>query len=257
MSDTATTEMPPEVKEELDKIVTTTKRGFDVEARVKNRGLRKGSITLYLDEELSAKLGWAEDVRDGLGSVIGRSREGVNGELDAAQMERTKLVGDLEAYRNAAKVTAPPDLAAVEKTMQSAIELADGRIAELEAQRDEMIAEMSTKSIVINMRAVPPILVKDCRRLARQTIGIETKGVPENLQDEYELARIAHMMTLMFQSVTDTETGAVNTETIYDDGIALMDYLPPDQFTRLDLMMGKVQYTDSISRAIEQQEDFS
>lgn len=259
MTDTATTEeMPPEVKEELEKIVKTTKRGFDVQARVKGRGLRKATITLFLDEELGIELGWAYDIVDGsgsatdaLGRVYGREREGVIGELEAAEEEKAEAVRMHKALAEAGKA------AGTETTVEPNTAALDERIAGLEARRDELIAELTKSAIVVKMRAIPPVMQKNCRRLAKQTLGITEKGIPEDRQEEFKEAHTAHLMTLMFQSVTDNETGEVNTETTYEDAVVLTEHLPPGQFERLDMMMGKVQYTDAISRQIEGQEDFS
>lgn len=235
-TDTATAEkLPPEVQEELDKIVTTTKRGFDIQARMKNRGLRKATITLFLDDEKGAELGWAEDRFDPtLGTKIGREREGVTGELDAAREE----------------------LEGLPKTGKKREEL-EARIKGLEARCEELLAELIHSAIVVKMRAVPPVIEEDCHRLARQTLGITEKGVPDDRYKEYLKAKTAHMMSKMFQSVTDNETGEVNEEVTYEDAFVIIGWLPPGQFERLDLAMGKVQFTDGISRAIEGQEDFS
>lgn len=237
MSDT---EMPNSVKEAVDNIVETTKKGFDLRGRLKNRGLRKGSITLYLDEEKGAEIGWAQDVTDALGNVVRRDRVGILGELDSLR----------EAREAASALTAPAGSA-------KAIKEIDAKIAAAQAKYDELLAELKSTSITISMRAVPPVIQKDCRRLARQTLGIEEKSVPESMNEEFIISHTGHLMTKMFQTITDNETGAVNTQTDYEDAMALMDELPPGQYTRLDLMMGKIQFTDAISREIEAQEDFS
>lgn len=253
MSDTENTEttaeeMPPEVEEELEKIVSTTKRGFDLKARLKGRGLRKGRITLYLDEEIGVKLGQAEDMFDALGNKVERVREGVLGDLDVLQERKAAAVAGHEAEANS---EGKHDASALDTKE------IDKHIAQLEAKRDKLVKELTQSSIVIHMRAVPPVIHKDLRRRARKTLGIEEKNIPEDRQEEYNLAHTAHLMSAMFQSVTDSETGEVNTETTYEDAVDMMNELPPGQFERLDLLMGKVQYTDSISRSIEGQEDFS
>lgn len=259
MSDTATAEMPPEVKEELDKIVTTTKRGFDPGERLRKRGLRRGTITLFLDDEKGAEIGWAHDMTNALGQFVAREREGVVGEIDVAREERAKEVAEYQRQvDNAGPLgLSTKDLMDIKKAHESELKMYDGHIAELEAKRDELVAELTKTGLTIKMRAIPPVIEKDCRRLARRTLGINEKNIPEEHRENYNLAFNAHLMTKMFQEVIDNETGAVNTETTYQDAIDLMGWLPPGQYLRLDVMMGKVQFTDHISQEIEAQEDFS
>lgn len=248
------TELPDELKEEVAKIRDTTKKGFDLKARLENRGLRKASITLYLDDEKGLELGWAEDTTNGLGAVVGREQVGVIGELDALAIERDAII-TMRTIDNAARESFKTD-AAWQKHLDAPTPL-DGKIAELEAKRDRLVEELTSTAIVVNMRAVPPVIQKDCARLARATLKITDKGIPDDRADEFTIAQTGHLMSVMFQSVTDNATGEVNLTTSYEDAMALMDFLPPGQFWRLDKMMGQVQFTDAISRNIEGQEDFS
>jgi len=210
---------PDSQDEEAKKFVKTVKRGFDLSARVRNRGLRRGSITIFLDEELGPKLGWAYDKTDAFGNVVSRVREGVIGELDALPENADR--------------------------------------AELEAKREELTKELTKTALVFELRAVPPIIQKSAHRLAKQTLGITEKGIPDEVAEDFNLAQSAHLMTLVVQSVTDNETGEVNTEMDYQEAIDIIDYIPPAQFLRLDMKMGEVQFTDAISQTIEGQEDFS
>jgi hypothetical protein len=217
-----------ETPKELKEIAKTTKRGFDLSARLKNRGLRKSTIVLFLDEEKGPELGWAFDNKDIMGNVVSRSREGVIGALD--------LLSTTEGEPSAA----------IKKD-----------IAELEKKRDALIADLSKTGITVKLRAVPPIIQKDIRRRAKATLEITEKDVPPDIEEEFNLSQSAHLMTLVFQSITDNETGEVNTEVTYADAVDLIGYLPPGQFQRLDNEMGKVQFMDAISTEIETQEDFS
>ena len=216
-----------EIEAELKDRVKTTKRGFDLQARLKGRGLRRGSITLFLDEEKGPELGWAFDRTDPLGNVVGREREGVLGKID-------EIEASAGTKADKAKALEP-----------------------LQKQRDALIEELTKTAIVIHLRAVPPVIQKDCRRKAKQTLEITTKDIPDALLEEYNLSFSAHLMALMLQSITDNESGETNTEITYEDAVDLMGYLPPGQWQRLDELMGKVQFTDAISLSIEGQEDFS
>ncbi len=223
-----------EQQEAIEKIAAVTKKGFDLSARMKGRGLRRGTITLYLDEEKGAELGDAYDVKNAMGVFIRR--------------ERTGIIGDIDALI-AARDTPDPD-------GNVGPDLADS-IASLEAKRDALIEEMTKTAVVVHMRAVPPVIEEDCKRKARETLGIKEKGVPKDLQEEFTLAQTAHLMAALIQRVVDNETGAVNEGIDYNEAVSMMEYLPKSQFARLDNKMGEIQFTDAISRSIEGQEDFS
>lgn len=234
----------------LENIEADTKKGFDLLERLKNRGLRRATLTLFLDEELGPKLGWAYDVNHPTQNYfIRREREGVVGELDALDEKYEEAKAELEASAATKAVTTKAH-DAFEK------EWADKREA-LQAEVTELTAELAKTGLTISMRAVPPVIQKNTRRQAKEKLGITEKGIPEDRTDEFNLSQLAYLMTVMFQSVTDVESGDVNTATSYDDAMALIDFLPPGQFERLNETMGRVQFTDAISRSIEGQEDFS
>jgi hypothetical protein len=239
--------------EHIEKI---TKRGFDLKARLEGRGLRRASIVLYLDEELGVELGYANELRNSVGAVVGKDRSGIIGDLDEVQDTRAAAVREFEDVVKKNPNMPKKDRDSGEAALKSILEGFDERIAELEAKRDELIAELTKTGITINMRAVPPVIHKDCHRKAKQTLGIDKK-IPEDLKDEMVLAETAHLMSVMFQTITDNQTGDVNDDVTYDDATALMDLLPPSQWARLDAKIGEVQFTDAISRSIESQEDFS
>lgn len=249
------------VQEVVDTVAGQTKRGFDPAVRLRNRkGLRKGTVTIYLDEETGPKLGWATDLKDVTGVIRGRDRQGVMGELEISILARDSMADQYQterALQDADESMTTRQKADAEKTYQAVLEGFNERIAGLEKQRDDLIAELTGTALVFSLRAVPPVIQKNCRRKARETLGIEAKGVPADKIDDFNEAFTAHLMSEVIVSVTDNESGGVNTETTYADCIEYLEQLPPGQFARLDDALGRVQFTDSISREIEGQEDFS
>jgi len=248
----------PEETAAIEKIEKMTKAGFDLKSRLQNRGLRKATITLYLDEELGPKLGYATDILNAYDHVTGRERGGVVGELDEMVESRDKLRKQHEkaVEDDSEKMTAP-----AKKKAKDAFESADAAfdepIAELEKKRDEMTAQLASTGLRLELRAVPPVIEKDCRRKARASLEIKGKGIPEDMKDEFTLAVQGHLMSVLVQTVTDNLTEDVNEGMPYEDAVAMIEYLPTSQFIRLDQKMGELQYADAISRAIEGQEDFS
>jgi hypothetical protein len=244
----------------MDELQEQTKKGFDLLARLKNRGLRKATITLFLDEEKGVELGWAYDIMDRTQTVfIRRERGGYIGDLEELEEQHAKELEELNAQVEALKSTdaKAADVKKALDAVKAASESHSERKAELEGKIAELTDELKRTALVVSMRAVPPVIQKNTRRQAKEKMGITEKGIPEDKTEEFNLCQAAYLMTVMFQSITDNETGAVNTETTYDDAVALMDFLPVGQFQRLDEAMGRVQFTDNISRSIEGQEDFS
>ena len=257
-----------------DALERETRDGFDPKERLKGRGLRKSTIVLFLDEELGPEIGDARDAYNGNGGFIGRIREGIIGEIDALEEEKAVALDKMRGKtireaglkfvsEHGSDSSAEFDPDEVEHPKYDTDQF-DKEIAVLSEKRDEMIAELTRTGLTFSLRAVPPIIQRDCKRLAKATLkdeGIwEGKGLPVPGSEEreaYDDAHTAHLMTKLIQSVTDNETGNVNTVTTYEDAVDYMNELPPSQFARLDLEMGKLQIKDAISRSIESQVDFS
>lgn len=244
-------------KAEAERIATITKKGFDLKARLEGRGLRRATITLYLDEELGAELGRAEEIKNNLGMVTGLDQVGILGDLDKFSRARAAAI---KQYDDAVEKT--PDMPEADRNrgkeaLDGIVAGFDEKIAELEGRKAELVEELTKTGLTIKLRAVPPVIQKDTHRKAKQTLGIEGKTIPEDMRDRMPLAEVAHLLTVLVQSITDNQTGEVNDDLTYEDAVALMDLLPPSQWARLDAKIGEVQFTDAISRSIESQEDFS
>lgn len=202
-------------------IIAEAKQGFDLETRLRNRGLREGEITLYTDEALGQKLGEARDVVNQWGAFVRRVQTGVLGEID-------RLDPDQDATR----------------------------IAELEAERDEIIEELNRTSLTVKLRAVPPIIARDAKRRAKATLNIKGK-IGEDQEEEFNDAFTAHVLSDLIVSIRDNETGAENGKQTYQDCVALHDLLPASEYRRLDAKVAEIQYSDAVSEAITRDPDFS
>lgn len=200
----------PQVPEDVIKDV---KRGFSLKDRLEKRGLRKVSVTLFLDQNVGA------DHREVVEKI--------------AALTKAVDVGDREEADAAKEIKA------------------------LDATRVELEEALKQDSIVVVLRAVPPVIAKDCRRRARATVGVEEKNVPEDRMEDFVQAYNAHLLSLTAQSVTESTTGSVNEGLSYEDAVTLMELLPSDQFERLSSALSEVQFRDAFSKSIEAQEDFS
>jgi uncharacterized protein (UPF0335 family) len=256
------------IKEQGERVAKITKKGFDLKALLEGRGLRRASITLYLDEELGVELGNAYDE---MVQVPGypmpqrrRKRSGVIGDLDALYEEKAGVEERIskEVLDNASD--GKPETAEeadgrhkIHSKYEDVLKSLTEQIENLEERKAELIAELEKTGLVVQLRAVPPVIEKDCRRKAKETLGIQSKNVPEDLMEDMRKTELAHLMTVTIQSIPDIATDTVNDDVTYQDAIDLMDLLPPGQWSRLDEKLYEVQFTDAISRQIESQEDFS
>lgn len=246
-----------------EQIEKTTKRGFDLSARLKNRGLRKGSITLYLDEEKGPELGWAYDMYDQMGNIVGRAREGALGMLDAASADKAMAEAENElaiAKRDAMRAAATsvggePDL--VEEPELKDIGEIDKQIDALKAEAERLTEELTKTGLVVTVKAVPPIIQKDQHRKAKEMMKITSKNIPDEQEDEFYDLESALLMSVIVQTITDNESGEVISEIELSDAVEMVGYLPRGQKQRLDNLLNTIQFTDAISRQIESQEDFS
>lgn len=209
-------------QEQYEELRNEAAATFDLKARLQNRGLREGQITLYLDEEAGLELGSARDSKNQLGITVGRIQEGVLGEID-------KLDPESESY-------------------------ADDLVA-LEVKRDELIKRLEDSALIFKLRAVPPVIAKSAKRRAKETLNIKGK-VGEDRIEDFNESYLAHLLSDTIVSITDASTGAVQGKLSYDEAKMLRDYLPEQQYSRLDLKLAEIQFKDAVDESIASETDF-
>lgn len=210
---------------EVEDVVTEAKAGFDLETRLQRRTMRDDTITIFTDEVAGEKLGFAKDVdeKNIFGVVTGkkRSRSGVLGRIDELDPEK--------------------DAAAIKKLQKEAAALR---------------AQLKATSIDFKLRAVPTIVIDDCRRKAKIDTGIKGKGIPEDKEEDFNKSHTAHVLTQVVSSYTDAESGTTSGILTLKDAKALGSYLPPYEFLRLNTTVSNLQYKNSIDESVTAQADF-
>lgn len=226
--------------------VKTVKRGFSLEERLKNRGLRTAKITLFTDEEvgarydeLSAKLDALDTARDRIAEIDLVLADAEQFPLRMDSEERAVLV--VERQKRA-------DLLA---------EVTDADRAKIEEDRAKIAEELKQSALVVSLRSVPPIIANDVRRRSRLAHDIKTEDVPQDKMSVFMPTYNARLLAVMVKSVVDNATGEVNEGIDFEEAKLLADYLPPSQYLRLSRVVAEIQYRDGVSREIEGQEDFS
>jgi hypothetical protein len=221
------------MSEDIQQIAETAKKKFDLSERVKgkSRRYRSGSIKLFTDEDAGQRLGDARDIKTDYGLVVDRVQEGLLGELD--------------------KLTSID----VEKFEPSELKAHEAAIADLEAQIEAVKAELDETAIVVHLRGLPDIIKSDCRRAAKETLGIHGK-VPED-EERWGLTFNSHLLSRSATTVTDFTTGDGTGKLDYEGANELLGNLPSSEGARLVQALSKVNYTAAVSEAVTDSADFS
>lgn len=282
------TEPTEDAKAAIEKIESVTKKGFDPKERLHGRGLRKASITLFLDEDNTDALGDVRPVYQN-GLLVGFDRSGILGEIDRVKNDRAiaerewnakqdDIQHDFEVSRAKIETLAGKDdkLPSDEEweAQRPEREKFDGsqfeiELAELEDERDRLVKELAKTALEFKLRAVPPIIKKDQRRKAKLYMKKQPKVDPEDDEfetdeerkqarnEQFERIHLGYLLSVVTTQVTDNATGDENHSLSFEDALEHIDWLPEGQLARLDAKVADLLFTDAISRQIELQEDFS
>lgn len=214
---------------EIEQVVKEVKRGFSLKDRLEKRGLRKVTVTLFLDENVGAE---HKEIAD---KIIA-----LNAQIDElSEMHGQSVEGETKAalLKEIERVTAERD--------------------EMIPERDALEDRLREEALIVHLRAVPPVIARDAHRRARAELEIEEKNIPRNRMEDFLPVMNCHLLSLTVQSITDTATNETNDGLSYQDARDLMDYLPSSQTERLANALNEVQFRDAFSESIEAQEDFS
>lgn len=201
--------------------VAKTKATFDLSERLKNRGLRSGSIKIYTDEVTGAELGAADDIKNSWGVTTGRRQTGVLGEIDRLDKESPTYDQDL---------------------------------ARLNTEAARLKAILDETALTFNLRAVPPVIAKDAKRRARASLNIKGK-VDDDRIEEFNESFTAHLLSDTITSVEDAD-GNENGKQTYEQCLELLRYLPASEFNRLDGKLSEIQFADAVSAEYIETADF-
>jgi hypothetical protein len=187
--------------------------------------LRERKVTVYRDEKAAEELGGTEERQTLLGTTE-IVRHGLLGELDA-------LRSDNEGGRH------------------------DDAIDALLEQIEEVSTRLKASALTLELRAVPPVILKDTRRKARAALNIKGKGVPEDQQDEYTERQQAELLVVMLVSVTDGKGRKAAAKPTVEWAMKLRERLPEAEYQRIDLKIGEIQYRGAVAQSVAESPDFS
>lgn len=133
----------------------------------------------------------------------------------------------------------------------------DEKIADLEKEAAELRTLLLSTSIEVDLRAIPPILERDARRVAKKALGITGKNIPEDQTEDFEERQATEILVRMVTRLKDHSDGAETTSITIDDADALNDLLPSSEIGRLSRAMGNLRFENVVSDAATEQVDFS
>lgn len=228
------------LEEEIEQIATEAKGDYDLAARLRGRSMRTKTVTLFTDEPTAEK----------------------HQELESKIKLLRASVENMEIIREAAVSIELPQVAkAIQKIIDDALKNDDGynaeKVAELEAERDELAEELKKTAFVFNLRAVPPIIAKDARRQAKKKLGITGKNVPEAEDEFFEEYVAAYTLAAVVEQYTDKVDGSVHKSLSADDARYLNDLLPDGEYKKLLTALGEVQFKNVISDTVVDSANFS
>lgn len=217
---------------ESEEFVNEVKGTFDLSARLRGRSMRTGTVVVYTDEPTAERIQTVE----------------------AALQQLTDMPAGFKSLAAAIRNLGHEDIADnIESVVDSGIRDMD-EYNGLEQERDELKETLKASAIKIELQAIPKIVLKDCRRLAKKHLGIKG-NIPEERIEEFSDVNTAIALTKAITSLRDAD-GNVNTSLTVDEARDLFDYLPDSEWQKIDTALADLGYRDVISGAITDDPDF-
>lgn len=256
---------PVEAKDEVDQIIDESREVFvDLVDAIKNRPMRTIKLDLGFDEVSSEKLLVVEDALGKLRVILDRASRNSSGidlfQAAAADLE-TKLAHDDGSDPEQTKLWEAEFAEAVEEVesrqaLAAAMAPLEEKVAEMEEQATEARKQVAAESLSVELRAIPYGIARGAARRARKTLGITQKGVPEDMQDEFEEEQL---MELAYDQVVrwrDNRTGKEGTKLTLEELRTFRDYLPLSQSSKFFNTVNDLQFKNAISESAIAQADF-
>lgn len=210
----------------LEEEVNAERSGFDLFDRLTKRPMRKPEVvTIYLDEEVGAELGYAVPVTNEYGIATGIAKAGALGELHDAR--------------------AVPEADRDEKL-----------IKKLEAQVRELAERARKNSLTVTLQWVPPLVEKAIEIKAMRSIGVKQKPLPKDRIDDYTEAWLARALEASVVSIVDNFDGSVKHSLTVPEARILQEQTPKEQYARLDVALNTLLNRKAISDEALDNADF-
>ena len=214
---------------EIQKIANEARDTFDLGEFLQTQLPRVvNKVTVYTDEAAGDELGGHEMVQESLanGVQVPRLRTwGLKGEY-----------AELTATEAARKENAP-------------------RVAEIEERVAELRKRLNDTSLTFELHSIPTSIRKDARRKARKELGISSKGVPADLEDDFSEEISAQYLAASCGGVTRGDGATISKLTV-EDARNLIATLPLTEQSRLLDTVSETLFATHISQSAVEDADF-
>lgn len=226
-------------------VVTEARKTFDLRARLAGAKRRTKTVTVFTDDATGALLGGAVDEKIGEYKTGRKIRTGLIGELDAITDQAQGAINLLDENDDDYEAA----VTLINERLQADSKAVVAKIKKLRAQ-------MKKSSMEFTLQALPDLVMRDVRRKARKALDIAEKGIPEALQESYNLKYSAIIIAASVVSWTDHESGESFNELTVEQAEALQDYLPVGQYQQLDKAVLELSIEMTITNAATDSPDF-
>jgi hypothetical protein len=252
--------------EELKSVIDEAKEKFSSPSSlidaIKNRSMRVVKLDLGFDEVNSEKLAGIEGAIGQLRVILDRGERnaGAADEYRRVAVEIQEQIADPESNLDVEELKA--DLAQAEREVEQREALAKelvpllAKADELEAAAQEVRDAVRKESLSVELRAIPYSIARGSARRARKALDITQKGIPAELQDEFEERQLLELAYDQVQRWRDNRTGEEGTKLEMEVLEALRDFMPTSQSAKFFSTVNDLQFKNAISESAIAQADF-
>lgn len=227
------------IENEIAEIQEEAQEDFDLVEHIMHGTRREKTVTVFTDEESGDLLGGDEPIIQNGIDTGERRRWGLRGELAEIKDQAVYLESLPEDVRD------PKDVEVIQKEAERLI----GEIAPL-------LERLSESGITVVMRSVPPVVHKVEDRAARKHLGIKKGAISDDVAEDLNIEKTARLLAASVVKVKMHSTGATKHSLRVEEARAMMGYLPPSEFYKLDVALGELQFQRAIATAGVESPDF-
>lgn len=228
---------------------------------LKGRNMRTRKLDLGYDEVNGEKLDGIESALIQLGQILDNAASNAD-RIAPFKAELAKVKKSLKTASAEAAGPLEETKAHLERQIAECEAIVE-EIAPLRAKQKEMDAAaqeirdaVNKDSISIELRALPYTIARGAARRARKALGITQKGIPEELQEEYDERQMIELAYDQVARYRDNKTGESGSKLTIEQIETIRDYMPLSQSTKFFRAVNDLQYTNAISETAIAQADF-
>lgn len=235
--------------DDIQNIVDEAKEGFDLDEVLTGSTASHDpkTIRVYTDLKTGEELGGADDVQTSFGTTT-KERWGILGDIDLLR-EELRLIN--------AVIDNKDELNQDAENLKTYVERRDeitAEIEELKAKAKPLQEKIEESALDIEVRYLPPIIVKDARKDARKHLGL--KKVTEEDYEDYLAEFNAQILTRAATSITQVKTGRVNKQITIESARKMYGLLPSSEQRKLDEHIDKIVFKSKIAQHLALDADF-